>query len=87
MKANCAECNHRWVCDIYPNECDLCPDTVPTTNADRIRSMTDEELAQFVDLCEARGYEDSSVAMDADGHPMQVLEWLRLPMEEAQSDE
>lgn len=47
MIGNCGECNRRWVCDIDPNECDLWPDPVPMTNADHIRAMSDEELADF----------------------------------------
>lgn len=44
MKGNCGECERRWYCDINPDECDAWPDPVPQTNADHIRSMTDEEL-------------------------------------------
>ena len=38
----------RWYCDINPDECDAWPDPVPMTNADHIRSMTDEELADYM---------------------------------------
>lgn len=48
MKGNCGECERRWFCDINPDECDAWPDPVPMTNADRIRSMTDEELVEFL---------------------------------------
>ena len=48
MKGNCGECERRWFCDINPDECDAWPDPIPQTNADHIRSMTDEELAGFV---------------------------------------
>lgn len=48
MKGNCGECERRWFCDINPDECDAWPDPGPMTNADRIRSMTDEELADFM---------------------------------------
>ena len=50
-----------------------------TTNADRIRSMNDEELAKFLDMCESMGYEDSSIATDSSGHCMDMLEWLKQP--------
>lgn len=52
------------------------------TNADRIRAMSDEELAEFLDKCENKGYEDSSVALDGCGHMMPMLDWLRQPAEE-----
>ena len=49
------------------------------TNADRIRAMSDEELAKFLDMCESMGYEDSSIATDSSGHCMDMLEWLKQP--------
>ena len=52
------------------------------TNADRIRIMSDEELAKFLNWCEAMGYEDSSIAIDSSGHCMDMLEWLQQPAPE-----
>lgn len=46
MKGNCGECDRRWCCDIDPDKCNEWPDPVPMTNADRIREMSDEELAE-----------------------------------------
>ena len=57
-----------------------CPDEV-LTNADRIRAMSDEELADFLDKCEAMGYQDSSIARDKIGNCVNMLEWLRQPAE------
>ena len=51
------------------------------TNADKIRAMSDEELAAFLNMCESMGYEDSSIAIDSSGHCMDMLEWLRRPSE------
>ena len=51
-----------------------CVDGKPVTNADRIRSMTDEELAMC--LYEI-GYEEGW------DEPEYALEWLRQPAEEA----
>ena len=51
------------------------------TNADKIRYMSDEELAKFLDMCESMGYEDSSIATDSSGHCMDMLEWLQQPAE------
>ena len=48
MKGNCGECERRWFCYINPDECDAWPDPVPMTNADHIRSMTDEELGSVL---------------------------------------
>ena len=48
---------------------DMCRCREPMTNADRIRSMTDEELAEFlIDL--------------ADDGNLRIREWLQQPAEE-----
>ena len=53
------------------------------TNADKIRSMTDEELADFLDKCEGKGYQDSSITpINEDGYPMDMLDWLKQPAKE-----
>lgn len=52
------------------------------SNADRIRSMSDEELAEFIDKCEAAGYNDSSIARDENDQLMDMLDWLQRPAEE-----
>ena len=60
----------------------------PMTNADRIRSMTDEELAWELTLwrCEAvaRHHGISSVYPDTQ---QTILEWLQQPAEEDDHDE
>lgn len=52
------------------------------TNADRIRAMDDKELSEFIDRCEAAGYNDSSVALDKNNNLMDTLDWLQQPAEE-----
>ena len=53
------------------------------TNADKIRSMTDEELADFLDKCEGEGYQDSSITpINEDGYHMDMLDWLKQPAKE-----
>lgn len=47
MSGNCGECDRRWYCMIDPEKCDNLSEPV-LTNADQIRSMSDEELAQFL---------------------------------------
>ena len=83
MKGNCGECECRWYCDIDPNECDAWPDPVPMTNADHIRSMTDEELAEWygegmcggqtVDACREKFHGNCSAC---------ALDWLKQPYKE-----
>ena len=69
---------------ICPECCGAGVQFVPSTNADRVRSMSDEELAKFLDMCESRGYEDSSIATDSGGYCMDMLEWLQQPAEDDQ---
>lgn len=47
------------------------------TNADRIRSMSDEELAEFLTHAETLGYNDSSVSGN-----LEMIEWLQSEVEE-----
>lgn len=47
MSGNCSECDRWWYCVIDPEKCDNLSEPV-LTNADQIRSMSDEELAQFL---------------------------------------
>lgn len=53
------------------------------TNADKIRRMTDEELAELLERCEGEGYQDSSITpVNEYGYHMNMLEWLKQPAEE-----
>lgn len=49
----------------------------PQTNADRIRSMTDEELADFLVTVETYGYHDQSIS-----GTYEMKEWLLMESEE-----
>ena len=69
MKGNCGECERRWACEIDPNECNEWTDPAPMTNAQKIRSMSDEALAEFlIDL--------------ADDGNLKIRDWLQQPAEE-----
>lgn len=54
-----------------------CEDYIPMTNADRIRSMTDDELADFLVTVETYGYHDQSIS-----GTYEMNEWLRAESEE-----
>ena len=79
MKGNCGECERRWACDIDPGKCDEWPDPAPMTNADRIRAMSDEELAKFLAEIEYRrsGFGGGAKWKDA----AHALIWLQQPAE------
>ena len=77
---DCCNCGSpQYMCKCKPN---ICGSVVPITNADRIRQMTDKELAEFIDKCEAAGYNDSSIARDKNNQLMDMLDWLKQPAEE-----
>ena len=59
----------------------------PMTNADRIRSMTDEELADFLDRWEIGDVDYSKTFCDLcdgqyDCHDDCLMDWLKSPVEE-----
>ena len=53
-----------------------CENYAPMTNADRIRSMTDDELADFLVTVETYGYHDQSIS-----GTYEMNEWLRAESE------
>ena len=91
MKGNCGECERRYTCTIEPNECNEWPDPVPQTNADRIRAMSDEELAEWIrngissdscDYCKHNNFHcDGTPCMDK-SEAETIIEWLRQPAKE-----
>lgn len=54
-----------------------CEHYSPMTNADRIRSMTDDELADFLVTVETYGYHDQSIS-----GTYEMNEWLLMESEE-----
>ena len=54
-----------------------CEHYSPMTNADRIRSMTDDELADFLVTVETYGYHDQSIS-----GTYEMNEWLRAESED-----
>ena len=83
MRGNCGECERRWFCEIDPDKCDEWPDPIPMTNADRIRAMTDEELAEFMDICEMRDIDYGKTFCDLCDGSLDCdkcrLDWLQQP--------
>lgn len=91
--AKCKNCKHLCTMQNYKKEsykwCSLiddCPQEdierecdyyVPMTTADRIRNMTDDELADFLVTVETYGYHDQSIS-----GTYEMNEWLRAESEE-----
>lgn len=87
MKGNCGECDRRWCCYIDPDKCNEWPDPVPMTNADRIREMSDEELAWELMMwrCEAVAKHHGIESQYPDTQKT-ILEWLQQPYEGGEED-
>ena len=76
-------------CRAWANECIACKGTgailVPETNADRIRRMSDEELAKFIATpcqCEVSPKRDGFRECGNDLCLQYLLKWLQQPAEE-----
>lgn len=74
---------------VWSERCSNCGGTgivkVPMTNADRIRDMSDEELAKFIATpcqCEVRPKRDGFRECGNDLCLQYLLKWLRQPAEE-----
>lgn len=69
-------------CEALRASYEVHSDPEVVTNADKIRSMTDEKLAEFLERCEGEGYQDSSITPTNEyGYHMDMLEWLKQPAE------
>ena len=89
MKENCGECGRRWYCYIDPRECDKLAHSVSVTNADRIRSMNDAELAAFLcnfRSCDADEYicEGCKAAKYCRAGHTGTIDWLQQPAKESE---
>lgn len=78
---DCRDESFKWCAYINDNphediERD-CEHYVPMINADRIRRMTDDELADFLVTVETYGYHDQSIS-----GTYEMNEWLRAESEE-----
>ena len=70
---------------FIPDE-DVTQEPKPQTNADRIRAMTDEELADFLDRWEMGDVDYSKTFCDLcdgqyDCHDDCLMDWLKSPVE------
>ena len=87
MKGNCGECERRWACEIDPNECNEWTDPAPMTNAQKIRSMSDEELAEFIKKIKVRAALCKAVGNNDAFEELCSAEWLQMPAGEEDKHE
>lgn len=79
----CKSCNFENICtmpDFVRNNLKNCKVYEPKkkqTNADKIRAMNDEELAEFLVDVETHGYHDQSVS-----GTLEMIDWLQSEAEE-----
>ena len=74
-----ATATERRMIMVFPFECPVCghKTNMPQTNADRIRSMTDEELKKFI--CSMFKCEFCDFEL---GERCGLLNWLQMPAED-----
>ena len=87
MKGNCGECERRWACEIDPNECNEWTDPAPMTNAQKIRAMSDEELAEFIKHIKVRAAFCKAVKDNDAFEALCSAEWLQQPAGEEDKHE
>ena len=79
-------CNLKLSSSDAENRCPLMPDDAlpdapykpPMTNSDRIRGMSDEELAEIL----ACPYQNDGLCFKAENCEKCIIDWLRQPEEE-----
>ena len=70
----------------FNNDCFPCEDADPMTNADRIRAMSDEELAEFIKHIKVRAAFCKAVKDNDAFEALCSAEWLQQPAEEDDHD-
>ena len=78
---NCGSPHFKAYCQ--PVDCGF---SVPLTNADRIRSMSDEEMAEFISSIPMCVGKDEDLNCEIDVCKECFLKWLRQPAEEDDHD-
>ena len=72
---------------VFPFECPVCghKTNMPQTNADKIRAMSDEELAKFLQepFCDKRTHEECTISYCGVCNQC-VLDWLKQSAEEGE---
>ena len=75
---------HKCYTDEFCKCCD------PQTNADRIRAMSDEELAEFLEdetwMCESYDVCHECPRVEMSGDCVSVLGWLKLPVKDGEGE-
>lgn len=83
----CKNCK-RWTCGAQGTSHEMsipCGNYIPPTNADRIRSMTDEELADFLNsvMIDATRHGSLGSPLHAcGGEGVRTLDWLKQGVED-----
>lgn len=89
----------KWLCKSCADGCYLagtdgqisfCLSYKPQTNADRIRAMSDEELAEFLEdetwMCESYDFCHECPRVEMSGDCVSVLGWLRQPVKDGDNE-
>lgn len=87
----------KWLCKICADGCYLagtdrqisfCRSYKPQTNADRIRAMSDEELAKWIDTmyCKCLWCDNKKDCNDIECTDC-IVDWLRQPVKDGEDDD
>ena len=85
----CGSCIGKTLCGEPEDTALVCVDRVigkPMTNADRIRSLSDEELVEFIKNIKVRAAFCKAVKNNDAFEELCSAEWLQQPAEEADHD-
>lgn len=97
MIRDCDNCKHK-MCWEYAEPCSSCTNMTgeptnwePQTNADRIRAMSDEELAEWLDAVSKSWYDEgytkddeSPLISEYPATANEWIAWLKSPVEEGE---
>lgn len=56
MERNCKQCKNPDCFWVGVDDDEICDEYLPKTNADRVRAMTDEELAEMLNHAQGDGF-------------------------------
>ena len=83
----CVNCKKNSSCTMCWKTSDKkCPHFIQKTNADRIRAMNDEELAEFIKHIKVRAAFCKAVKDNDAFEALCSAEWLQMPAEEDKHD-
>ena len=76
MERNCKNCKNQDCYWVGMDDDDICDEFLPKTNADRIRAMTDEEMAELLRDYQCNTCDFSGFCEETDKCKEEIFKWL-----------